>query len=115
MEEKAAEETIPEIHPGATMIDERYMISVPESEEIIKYYFISTDPPVLRSFPIKEKKKLVVLRVIANQFERDKTYGEREVNRILKPIYEDYVTIRRYLIEYGFMDRTHNCGEYWLK
>lgn len=27
---------------------------------------------------------------------------------------EDYVTIRRYLIEYGFMERTNDCKEYWI-
>jgi hypothetical protein len=53
--------------------------------------------------------------VNAIQFERNKRYDERELNSIIKEIYEDYATIRRYLIEYGFMERTSNCKEYWLK
>ena len=36
-------------------------------------------------------------------------------NSVLKLIYEDYATIRRYLIEYGFMERTNDCKEYWVK
>lgn len=115
MEEKATDRSTPEIHPGATMVDERYITSEAEAEQIIATYFASTNPPVLKSFPPKEKKKLVILRVIAGLFERGKIYGEREINSVLKPIYGDYATIRRYLIEYGFMERTQNCEQYWLK
>ncbi|MFR2551837.1 MAG: DUF2087 domain-containing protein [Clostridioides difficile] len=39
------------------------------------------------------------------QFERGKKYSEKEVNQILESIYDDFATIRRYLIEYGFMSR----------
>ena len=35
----------------------------------------------------------------AEQFEYGKKYGEQEVNEILKPIYADYMTIRRYLMD----------------
>ena len=41
-------------------------------------------------------------------------YSECEVNEILKPIYDDYMTIRRYLIMYGFMERTRDGRQYWL-
>ncbi|RIJ63707.1 DUF2087 domain-containing protein [Rummeliibacillus sp. POC4] len=27
----------------------------------------------------------------------------------------DYVSLRRYLIEYGFMERTDDCSIYWVK
>jgi len=37
------------------------------------------------------------------------------VNEIIKNRYPDFVTIRRYLIEYGFMERKPNGSEYWLK
>ena len=115
MEEKAKEEVKLNIHSGATMVDERYSTSEDEAEKIIDTFFTSMNPLVLKSFSPKEKKKLVILRVIAEQFERVRRYTEKEVNDILKPIYEDYVTIKRYLIEYGFMDRTLDCKEYWLK
>ncbi|MER7682346.1 DUF2087 domain-containing protein, partial [Streptomyces sp. NPDC096934] len=35
-------------------------------------------------------------------------YSEKALNDILKPIYEDYVLIRRLLIEYGFIDSPHH-------
>ena len=42
-----------------------------------------------------EKKKVVILAKIAEQFEKGKQYSEKEVNQTLKPIFEDYITIRR--------------------
>ncbi|MCL2507973.1 MAG: DUF2087 domain-containing protein [Oscillospiraceae bacterium] len=102
-----------EIHSGATMVDERYMATAEETEKIIGTFFSSTEPLVLKSLSPKEKKKLVILRVISGQFEKGKRYGEKEVNGILEAIYEDYATVRRYLIEYGFMERTKDCAEYW--
>jgi len=69
----------------------------------------------LSAFPPKQKKKLVILQVIAEQFERGRKYSEKEVNGIIRPIFGDVETLRRYLIEYGFMGRTQNGSEYWLK
>ena len=103
-----------QIHGGAKMVDERYMVSADETQKIINNFFISTKPLALKTFASKEKNKLVILRVISDEFEKGKIYSEKEVNQILKRIYEDYATIRRYLIDYGFMERTADCKEYWL-
>ena len=105
----------PEIHASATMVDERYMTTGIEADKVIKTFFISLTPLKLKTFSTKEKNKLVILKVIAKQFNFAKRYSEKQVNEILKGIYYDYGTIRRYLIEYGFMDRTTDGGEYWLK
>lgn len=40
---------------------------------------------------------------------------EQGLNQALEEFYEDYVLIRRYLIEYGFIDRKPDGSEYWLK
>ena len=104
-----------EIHSGATMVDERYIITPAQEKKVLDTFFVSVHPPVLRAFPPKEKKKLAILTVIAAQFEPEKRYKEKEVNQILEAIYSDYVTIRRYLIEYGFLSRTTDCAEYWVK
>lgn len=103
-----------EMHAGATMVDERYLATAEETQKIIRICFRSTQPLVLKTFPPKEKKKLVILNLIAQQFQPDRQYSEKEVNQILEEIYTDYVTIRRYLIEYGYMDRTVDCSAYWL-
>jgi hypothetical protein len=103
------------IHNSATMVDDRYLTTVEESEKIIKTAFISLSPLKLKAFPAREKKKIIVLKKIMEQFDAEKHYNEKELNRILKSVYEDYPTIRRYLIEYGFMERTNDCKEYWIK
>ena len=101
-------------HPTATMVDDRYKITPEENEKTLKKYFPDGLDGRLTTFYIKEKCKLVVLRHIAARFEPERKYTEKEVNAILKKIFDDYVTIRRYLIEYGFMGRTTDCSSYWL-
>ena len=68
----------------------------------------------MKSFSPKEKKKVVILTKIAEQFEKGKLYNEKEVNQILQPIFDDYMSLRRYLIMYGFMERTQDGSKYWL-
>lgn len=103
------------IHRGATMVDERYAITEAEKETVLKTYFINDNGLKLKSFSSKEKKKIIILQHIMSQFESGKRYSEKDINSILKSIYEDYATLRRYLIEYGFMERTSDCSEYWVK
>lgn len=103
-----------EVHQGARMVDDRYTTTVDEEEKILQTAFESLDPLKLKVFSAKEKKKIVILRQIAAQFQKGRKYSEKEINALLKPIFEDYATIRRYLIEYGFMCRTNDCKEYWL-
>lgn len=103
------------IHAGAKMVDDRYIITKGESDRIIATVFDSIHPLRLKLFSAKEKNKIVTLRKIAEQFEPGKIYSEKEVNQILMDIYHDYPTIRRYLIEYGFMERSMDCMKYWIK
>lgn len=112
---KSEQDKIIPIHSEATMIDDRYITTEKEKENILKNAFSSIDPLKLKHFPVKEKKKIIILARIAEQFERERRYSEKEINIILKNNYEDHVTLRRYLIEYGFMQRTTDCNEYWLK
>jgi len=104
-----------DVHSGAKMVDDRYLITKAEEEKIISDLFSSLSPLKLKIFSAKEKKKIVILKKISEQFERNKRYSEKELNSIIKEIYEDFATIRRYMIEYGFMERTNDCREYWLK
>jgi len=91
-----------------------------ENTKMLETLFESLSPLVLKTFfdlgKKKEEKRLLILQTIAQQFEKGQKYTEKEVNAVLKEIYEeDYVTIRRSLIDYGFMDRTGDCREYWVK
>jgi Uncharacterized protein conserved in bacteria len=94
------------------MVDERYAVTEEERQKIINSYFKGKE---LKTFPASEKKKIVILQQIIKNFDSRKKYSEKEVNDVLKTIFEDFATIRRYLIEYGFMDRKTDCTEYWVK
>ena len=102
-------------HGGAKMVDDRYLITAEEREKIIKGAFSSLSPLMLKAIPPKQKKKVVVLGRIAEELEPGRRYTEKEINEFLKTVNEDYVTLRRYLIEYGFMDRERDCSVYWKR
>lgn len=102
-------------HKTAGMIDDRYNITQEEREKVLKTYFPEGTDGLLNTLDMKEKNKLIVLREITKRFEDEKFYNEKEVNEILKTAHEDFVTLRRYLIEYGFMDRKPDGSRYWLK
>lgn len=104
-----------EVPKTARMVDSRYNVTQEEYDEIVRKYFPEGSDKYLKTFDMKEKCKLVVLREIKKRFEKERTYTEKEVNTILKGVYDDYVTLRRYLIEYGFLDRKQDCSQYWLK
>lgn len=107
-------DTLIPIHNHAIYLDDRYVITEQEKQHILETSFVSLKPLKLKAFSPKEKKKVVILAKIAEQFELGKKYPEKEVNEMIKPIYEDYMTIRRYLIMYGFMERTKDGSSYWL-
>jgi hypothetical protein len=103
------------IHKTATAVDERYAITEQENEKILRMYFPDGPDGPMSSFPKKEKRKLALLKHIIGRFETGKKYKEKEINEILKGVFSDYATIRRYLIEYGFLDRLDDCSLYWVK
>ncbi|MFT8352656.1 DUF2087 domain-containing protein [Clostridium saccharoperbutylacetonicum] len=100
-------------HKTATTIDDRFNITDEEKLNVISTYM--DENKALKSYPAKEKKKIIVLEEISKNFINGKNYSEKEINRILERVHEDYVTIRRALIEYGFIERAKDCSNYWLK
>lgn len=106
-------DVIYDAHKTATAVDDRYNVTDKEREDIIKAYFDKTG--ALKNYPVKQKRKIVVLSEISKNFSKDKIYTEKEVNRILTRIYEDYATLRRALVEYGFIERKNDGSSYWVK
>lgn len=103
------------LHKHATMIDDRYNITEEERQKILrKYYADGLDGP-LKSLPRRQKHIVVILRELARCFDPEKVYAENEVNQILQNFYDDFASLRRYLIDYGFLDRNATGGKYWLK
>jgi DNA-binding HxlR family transcriptional regulator len=68
----------------------------------------------LESIPVQEKKRLVVLRYLAETvFRPDTEYAEKEVNERLAPLHPDVASLRRHLVDHRFMQRA--AGTYRLR
>lgn len=65
----------------------------------------------LMIMPSKRSKLLPVLDHIVQDFEPGRTYPESEVNEVLERYNDDYASLRRYLVDEGFM--TREAGVYW--
>ncbi|MGZ9585713.1 DUF2087 domain-containing protein [Paenibacillus marinisediminis] len=102
------------VYQAAPLVDERFAVTEEEQGAILQQYFKDGLDGKLSSFPKKEKRKVVILRHLLNRFERGRVYTEKEANEILKTAQSDYVTLRRYLIEYGLMSRKDDGSQYWL-
>jgi hypothetical protein len=61
----------------------------------------------LMSFPSKQSRYLEVLAVLAGDFAPATNYPEVEVNRILLRRNEDFATLRRDLVDFGYMTRAN--------
>lgn len=66
----------------------------------------------LKSIPVQQKKKRIILEEIAKNFEADKVYSEKEVNIIIADIHEDFCTIRRDMVSERILAREE--GKYRL-
>lgn len=65
----------------------------------------------LEKLPAQHKKRLIVLEQFARQFEADRRYTEAEVTGLIQPLFDDYCTIRRLLVDEGMIQREEST--YW--
>ena len=65
----------------------------------------------LISVPVQRKKRLVVLRWLAEDFQPGRQYPESEVNSILGRRNPDFWMLRRYLVDEDLLQR--KGGVYW--
>lgn len=65
----------------------------------------------LKEIPASRKKRLVILKWLASQFDVGVNYPEREVNEIIQQYHPDCATLRRELIGYQLMQRENSF--YW--
>jgi biotin operon repressor len=73
-----------------------------EDDAVTRAFF---DGPRLRHLPAARKKRVVVLRRLLERFEPQRDYPEREVNDLLRLVHDDVASLRRELVDYGFMVR----------
>ena len=59
----------------------------------------------LVSIPASRKQRVFVLQYLLEQFDPGREYPEREVNDLLGSFNEDYATLRRELVDYGYLKR----------
>ena len=69
----------------------------------------------IRIWPSKRDMKESILGYLAEKFEYQKVYTEKEVNSIIQEwhTFNDYFILRRGLIESGLLSRTRNGASYW--
>jgi hypothetical protein len=65
----------------------------------------------LLAIPVQHAKRLVILDLLAQEFEPGRRYRERQVNAMLRRWHPDTAALRRYLVDDGFL--TREAGEYW--
>jgi hypothetical protein len=89
-------------------------ITLEDIQLVIEKHVLTKRPLSFKSIPVKEKRKYIMICMIVHAFEKEKIYSEKDVNAIIKPMIDDYVLIRRYLIDYKLLSRTPDGKSYWL-
>jgi len=67
----------------------------------------------LTMMPAGRAKRQIVLDVLAQDFEPGTRFTEKQVNLIIGKRFADAATIRRYLVDEGFLEREGGGGRYW--
>ncbi len=67
-----------------------------------------------KTVPKNDFEKQAILLKLLEEFEDNQKYPEPKVNDKLKKHFEDYVSLRRELINFGYMQRNSLTGEYWV-
>lgn len=60
----------------------------------------------LTQIPAQRSKQQIILAKLAEEFEPDRDYAEREVNRVLVEFHDDVAALRRGLVSEGLMTRS---------
>ncbi len=68
----------------------------------------------LISIPAKSGKRIAVLEHIASELSPGTKYPEKKLNSVIAKYHDDTAAIRRYMIEYGILERDSE-SVYWLR
>ena len=72
--------------------------------EEVKIKYFKNDKLIM--IPKKEKNKIPVLQIVLEMLkEKSLEFTEKELNEAINEIYSDYSLIRRYLVDYKFLER----------
>jgi hypothetical protein len=93
---RLAHNDAPALESGEVTDDER------ERAKVLRDFF---DGDRLKQIPAQRKRRVIVLQHLVARFDPERDYTERQVSDLLKQAHEDFATLRRELIDYGFMTR----------
>jgi hypothetical protein len=77
--------------------------ATPEQETVLRN-FVDEHGRIVR-LPARDAKRRLVLEYVAERFEPGREYDEKQVNGILLELFDDYVTLRRLLVDDGLLER----------
>ena len=80
------------------------------SEQIDQFF---APDGTLITIPVRSAKKIAVLKEIAKKLSPDTKYPEKELNAVIATYHPDTAAIRRYMIEYGILERDGG-SVYWV-
>jgi hypothetical protein len=80
-----------------------------DAEDVVLRRFVRDGRLV--SIPAQRAKRMVILDRLAQDFEPGTRYSEQMVNEVLGRWHADTASLRRYLVDEGFLDRAG--GQYW--
>lgn len=71
----------------------------------------------LVQYPSKRPLRILALLKVAEDFEKERTYTEKEVNEVIRKniTFSDHELIRREMYQYKIMNRLPNGSQYWLE
>lgn len=83
-----------------------------DERQILGRYFSGR---VLNEIPTQRARRLVVLQRLSLEFDVGRRYSEAQVNAVLGAFHPDWSTLRRGLVDEGFLDREPRGGGnlYW--
>jgi hypothetical protein len=70
---------------------------------------------LLKQWPRRERDREAVLDYLISKFRRNHLFSEGELNAVLNQwhTFQDTASLRRYLVDYGYLGRTSSGGRYW--
>jgi predicted transcriptional regulator len=101
--------------PEPDVSDDQWIDGLDWSADDQKVLHTYTHNRQIIRLPSKRKNLLVILRWLATLFAPDRHYSEAEVNEVIKGVYaRDFVSLRRDLVDLGYLRRERGGGDYWL-
>jgi AcrR family transcriptional regulator len=91
------------------VVDDLQRAAAQNADAVVRRFFDSAGR--LKNLPAKQSRQLAVFDLIAQRFVPGVRYTEIEVNHELMQVFDDYVSLRRGLVDFGLLDRAE--GRYW--